>query len=375
MSTEVIFISPRLEGKKGLLQKFEETLERFLEKKGVNLEKKLVGIKTHFGEIGLTTFISPVYVRTAVEVIKKFGAKPFLFDTGTLYLSGSRWNAPDHLVTALKNGFSFSTVGAPIVIADGIAGGHYVEVEVDGKHFSKIKLAGEIRDMDFIVCLTHFKGHCGTGFGGAIKNLGMGMASREGKLQIHSVSKLYVVDSVCVGCGTCIFWCPVGAIKLVEGKAIIDEERCIGCMHCDVHCPTSAIKFRWDTHGQVFIERMVEYAYGVTRLKKGKLCFVNFLLNITPDCDCYRYSDSPIVKDIGILIGPNPVALDQASLDMINKQTRLKDTVLPKDHKEGENKFTVLYPKIDNELQLRYAEELGIGEREYNIVDWKRFLS
>lgn len=341
--------------KDSILIKTTKLLEKLFEDKPFFKAKDLVGIKTHFGEIGLATFLRPIFARAVIEKIKEKGANPFLFDTSTLYTSGQRTNAVGHITTAIKNGFSYATTGAPIIIADGLLGANFIEVEIDGKHFKKVKIAIDIQNMDAIVCLTHFKGHCGTGFGGTLKAISMGMASRAGKLDMHSSTKPFITNK-CNGCGICIAFCPVAAIEMnPEGRAYINTNICIGCMHCDTRCPQGAIGFNWNAPSNILMEKMTEYALGITKLKKNNIAYLNFLLDITPDCDCYGYSNAPIAPNIGVLASFDPLAIDQASVDLINKET-------------GNDIFRKIWPKIDYEHMLKYCEELGIGKREYKIV-------
>lgn len=341
--------------KDSILIKTAKLLERLFKDKQFFKAKDLIGIKTHFGEIGLATFLRPIFARAVIEKIKEKDANPFLFDTSTLYTSGRRTNAVGHITTAIKNGFSYATTGAPIIIADGLVGANFIEIEIGGRHFKKIKIASDIQHMSAIVCLAHFKGHCCTGFGGTLKAISMGMASRAGKLDMHSSTKPFITNK-CNGCGICIAFCPVGAIEIKGEKAYINTEVCIGCMQCDTRCPQGAIRFNWDSPENILMEKMAEYAFGVTKLKKNNIAYLNFLLDITPDCDCYGYSNAPISPNIGVLASFDPLSIDQASIDLINKET-------------GEDIFRKIWPKIDYGHLLKYCEELGIGKREYKIVN------
>ncbi len=326
-----------------------------------------VAVKLHFGEKGGTAFIHPVLVRQVVDKIKEIKANPFLTDTNTLY-AGKRANSIDHLQTAIENGFSYATMQTPIIIADGLIGRNYLEVEVGLKHFDKVKIASEINYADSMIVLSHVKGHMLTGFGGAIKNLGMGCGSRGGKQMMHSTVKPKVGDK-CVICGYCLNWCPTQAISLEEDSALINMEKCIGCGECTVTCPEKAIKIRWKSETTDVMERMAEYAYGAVKDKKGKVGYINFVMNVTPDCDCSSWSDAPIVPDVGILASTDPVAIDQASIDLINQQQGIPGTRLKDNFNPGEDKFKGVYPENEPTVQIKYGEEIGLGSRNYDLIE------
>lgn len=328
-------------------------------------ENDLTAIKLHFGEKGNDSYINPVFVRQIVDEVKKAGAKPFLTDTNTLYY-GSRHNAVDHLNTAIIHGFDYAVAGAPLVIADGITGKNEIEIEINLKHFKNAKIAGDIEKSDSMVVLSHFKGHGMSGFGGAIKNLAMGCASPAGKLEQHECAKPIISDQ-CTGCGKCINACPVSIMYLEDGKSRINYDECIACSNCLMVCPESVIDLNWDDI-QPFIEKMTEYAYGAVKNKQDKICYINFLMDITPDCDCVPWSDSPIVPDIGILASTDPVALDTASYELVNEQYGFKDSLLHHNHEKGEDKFRGLYEKIDGDIQMKYGQEIGLGSMDYELI-------
>jgi len=332
-------------------------------------ENDLVACKVHFGERGTTAFIRPVFVQTIIQLIKESGAKPFLTDTNTLYV-GNRMDAQSHLTTAILNGFTFANMGVPIIIADGLRGQDGVDVEIDKKHFNKVRIASSIYYADAMIVLSHCTGHILTGFACAIKNLGMGCATREGKLKMHSTVSPWIYEENCNGCGTCIKWCPANAISLQTiaktKKAKITTTKCIGCAACIGVCPQKAIKVSWDEDSKNGQEKIVEYAFGAI---KGKpVGYINFLTDVTPLCDCPSASDAPIVPNIGILASNDPVAIDQASYDLINEAPSMKNSAVK--GKEG-NKFKILYPEIDPEIQLRYGEEIGLGTRNYELIKIK----
>lgn len=330
-------------------------------------ERELTAVKIHFGEKGNTAFINPVFVRKIIETIKATGAIPFLTDTNTLY-AGTRSDTPSHLTTAMENGFAYSVVGAPVVIADGLRGRSDEGVTVDGKHVAKAYIGSDIHHADALVVLSHFKGHELSGFGGALKNLGMGCASRRGKLAQHSTVSPKIKRKPCIGCGMCVTHCPVAAIALEEKKATINPEICIGCGDCIVVCPTKAVQVQWNQSVPSFLETMMEYAKAVMAPKAGKTLFISFISDVSPLCDCIGHSDVPIVPNIGILASNDPVAIDQACVDLVNAQTANPGSCLKTNTGPGEDKFKGLHPHVEWPLQLAYAEELGLGSRSYELV-------
>jgi uncharacterized Fe-S center protein len=334
---------------------------------GLIAKDDLVAVKMHFGESGGTAFISPVLVRPVVDRVKKAGGKPYLTDTNTLYV-GSRSNSVDHLQTAIENGFSYATVGAPLIIADGLFGKNFVEVPVNGRHFKQAKIAGDIAGAGAMIVLSHTKGHIICGFGGTLKNLGMGCGNRGGKQMMHSSLKPKVREEACRVCGVCLKWCPADAIVLEEKTALIVHEKCFGCGECTVVCPVQAIKIQWKSETVDVQERMAEYALAAVQDKAGKVGYFNFVLNVTPDCDCNSWSDAAIVSDVGVLASTDPVAVDQAALDLINGQAGLPGTRLEAGFAAGEDKFKGVYANTDHEAQLRHAEWLGMGSRRYELV-------
>jgi len=326
-----------------------------------------VAIKLHFGERKLATFLRPVFIRPFSDAVKAAGGLPFMTDANTIY-RGSRSDGVSHLETALLNGFSYSVTGAPVIIADGLNSENYVEVEIDGEYFKKVKIAGEAHRAKAMVVLSHFKGHEIFGFGGAIKNIGMGLASKEGKLALHSTGRPYVKKKKCVKCGVCETWCPAGAIEMREESSVIVEARCTGCGQCIMVCPSEAVTLKWDMDFSEGQKKTVEYALGAVKPKKGKIWFFNFLTDITPECDCYPYSDSPLVPDIGIMASADPVALDQASYDMVKKMPALPQSKA-EGAAEGDDKFKCGHPQTNPEPLFEHAVKMGLGEREYKIIE------
>lgn len=345
-------------------------LDRLLDVAGFDeivKERHLVAIKLHFGEKGNTAYIPPIHLRHLVNRIKNLGGKPFLTDTNTLYV-GSRTNSVDHLSTAIENGFAFAVAGAPLTIADGLRGNSGVAVAVNLPLYEEVYIGADVVHADSLISAAHFKGHELAGFGGTIKNLGMGCASRRGKLAQHCEISPEFDAKKCIGCGECVAHCSADAIELVKKKAIKDSDKCIGCGECIAVCPEEAVSIPWDSDTARFQKKMVEYTVGVLKGKEERSIFLNFVTKVTPQCDCYGYSDTPLVKDLGILASRDLVAIDQAAVDLVNAQPALADCCLETNRGPGEDKFRGVYPHIDWSIQLGYAEELGLGTRDYELI-------
>ncbi len=367
MPADVFFADMRARHKESLLDKVDKLFEKAGMKELI-APGDLVALKVHFGERGNTGYIRPQFVRRLVNQVKSLGGKPFLTDANTLYV-GSRANAVDHLQTAIENGFTYAVVDAPLIIADGLVGKDYVHVPVQLKHFGEVKISSAIYHADALLVISHFKGHELVGFGGAIKNIGMGSGSRGGKQMMHSDVLPKVKEEKCLGCGKCIQWCPAQAITVdrEKRKAQINAQKCIGCGECTITCPHRAIAISWKTEPHVAQEKIVEYSVGVLKNKQSKAGFFNFIMNVSPDCDCAGWTDASIVRDIGILASLDPVALDQASVDLVNKERGLPESRLA--GCEGAvDKFGAIWPNANWERQLAYAQEVGLGTRSYNLI-------
>ncbi len=330
-------------------------------------KRGLTAVKLHFGEEGNTTFIRPIFLRRIVENLKRIGARPFLTDTCTLYV-GERSNGVEHLALAIRHGFSYAVVDAPLVIADGIRGNTYKVVPIEGKHFQETYIAKEIVEADAIIGATHFKAHDLAGIGGTLKNIGMGCASRMGKLAQHSNVAPKVKRKRCVGCGTCVSVCAQDAISITDKKAHIDAERCVGCGECIPACPQNAIQIQWNETIPVFQEKLAEYATGALKGKRETSLFFNFVWDISPVCDCTPHSGVPIAPSIGIVASTDPVAVDQASVDLICSPPKEIREALHLPYETIENPFEKQYPRIDWTGQLRHAERMGLGVRTYRLL-------
>ena len=314
MASNVYFIDFRADMQRNFMTKLSELIQ----KAGLGSiihKRDLTALKIHFGELGNAAFIRPVYLRTIVKEVKAAGGVPFLTDANTVY-AGTRSDAPHHLATAINNGFAYAVVEAPLVIADGLRGKSEASIPIQGKYFESVYIGKEIVEADAFISIAHFKGHELAGFGGTLKNVGMGCASRKGKLAMHSTVSPQVHAENCVGCGECVEHCSQKALSLVDEKAVIDDQRCIGCGECILMCPNAAIEIKWDQEVPAFLQGMMEYAAGVLKTKSGKSLFINFINAVSPACDCYPANDAPIVRDIGVVASTDPVAADQASVDI-----------------------------------------------------------
>ena len=370
MTADVFFMDLEATSRENLPEK----LSRLVKKAGIEnilKEDDLTAVKIHFGEQGNTAYIRPVFIRKIIQTIKKYKAAPFLTDANTLYV-GTRSNSVAHIHTAIENGFSYSSMDStPIIIADGLMGKSETKVTVNQKNCSHVYIGSEVISANSLVSVAHFKGHELSGFGGTLKNLGMGCASRRGKLDMHSNVSPKIKRKTCIGCSECEKHCPASAIYLEEKKAYIDKNKCIGCGECIVRCPTQSVNINWNQTIPVFLEKMMEYSLGVLKNKEKKAFFINFITDISPKCDCLSYSEFPIVNNVGILASTDPVAIDQASADLVNQQTALPGTILQTNLAPGEDKFRGLYPAVDWEHQLDYAQKIGLGTREYKLIKLK----
>ena len=323
-------------------------------------QNDLVAVKVHFGERGNNAYVKPARITPIISKIKEIGGRPFLTDANTIY-RGSRSDAVVHLQTAFDHGFTYDKVGAPVIIADGLSGHSFVNVKVNLKHFQEVSIGSIVLEAQALVVLTHFKGHEVTGFGGALKNIGMGLGCRSGKQQMHADLRPVVNQENCTGCQDCLNHCPTEAITMTnDNKAFIDLDKCIGCGECIASCRFQALNISWNGSPSSLQEKIVEYAAGALVHFKNKVVYLTYITDVSPNCDCWDHNEAPIVPDLGVLASLDPVALDQACLDLVNRS--------PEGRIKGNSKFKTLWPDVDHEIQLNYAEEIGLGSRQYKLV-------
>jgi len=332
-------------------------------------ENELVAIKLSFSEWGNAAYLRPQFVRQVVDCVKDAGGKPYLTDANTLYRVG-RSNAVDHIHTAIKNGFGYDTVGAPIIIADGLTGKSSVRVPLGNRYVREPRIGAEAYYADAFISLAHIHGHDGTGYAGTFKNIGMGLGCRAGKQEMHNQEDAPEVDpDKCILCGTCVEACPVDAYTLGEDCAVVDADTCIRCGECVTVCPTEAIGYRWGDEPGMMQRRIVDYTCAVLENKRDKSLFFTFLIDVVPDCLCVSHNRRPIVPDVGILASHDPVAVEQATLDLVNQQPAVPGSAAAqKAAKPGKDKFRAIYPDQDPEVCMVYAEEVGLGSRKYKLV-------
>lgn len=342
--------------------------------KKIDMDGKFVAIKMHFGELGNMAYLRPQYAKVVADLVKEQGGMPFLTDCNTLY-PGSRKHALEHMDCANLNSFNTTTTGCQIIIGDGLRGTDDVEVPVkNGEYIEKAKIGRAIMDADVFISLAHFKGHEATGFGGAIKNIGMGCGSRAGKMEQHSSGKCVVNEELCRGCRKCAKECGSDAITYENNKAVIHEDLCKGCGRCIGACSYDAIRNeQWDA-GDLLDRKMAEYAQAVVQ---DRPCFhINIVRDISPNCDCHGENDAPILPDQGMFASFDPVALDQACADACLKATplpnsQLADNLAKPDWHHHHDHFLDNNPNIHWKETLEHGEKIGMGTRSYELVTIK----
>lgn len=360
MSKPIVLFTPVSNGEavESMVRKAARLAERVFPE--VVLKERACAIKQHFGEGKNTGYLKPIFTRAIADYVKARGGLPFATDTNTLY-RGGRSNALAHLETARLHGFTHEALGAPVIIADGLQGADQVAVPVTNtKHFREVRLASAMHQAASAIVLTHVKGHCAMGFGGSIKNVGMGCAARAGKLAMHQGGQPQFRESKCMGCGTCVRWCPADAIELVKTggkpKARLTPEKCIGCGECLALCPFDAVGFSWSTEGPELAEKVCEHALGFVAGKPGHVGYLNFIIDVSKNCDCMGDRQKIEHPNLGILAGTNIVAVDKASADLTIKAY-------------GEDIWQRWWPETQYAAQFRYGEAIGLGRTEYELVE------
>lgn len=357
MKSTVFFIhAAEAEGRPAVARKFKRLLEESRACEALRPRMQAV-IKLHFGEQGNAGFVRPEYVRVVCEAVAARGAVPVLADTNTLY-KGKRTHSAEHRALAYEHGFVPERVKAEVVIPDDSREEEVRDVPAHGRYVRTAHVVRLFADADWLIDLAHFKGHLMTGFGGVLKNAGMGCASRKGKLFQHGGVAPLVSLRRCTGCGSCLDVCPAAAISLKGKKAAIDPQACIGCASCIAACPVAAIDVKWEAGGGDIQEKMVEYACALLQPRKGRSLFIDVATKITRECDCLAKDDPRIVPDIGIFLSADPVACDKACLDAVTERA-------------GADIFRQLHPKRNGIRQLEYARELGLGSMDYRLLEIK----
>ena len=346
-----------------------EKLKFLMKKAGfedIDFTNKYAAIKIHFGEPGNLAYLRPNYAKVVCDYVKELGGKAFLTDCNTLYLGG-RKNALDHLDSAYTNGYNPFQTGVHTIIADGLKGTDEELVPVNGEYVKEAKIGQAIMDADIVISLNHFKGHELTGFGGALKNLGMGCGSRAGKMEMHSAGKPSVVQDLCIGCGQCIKICAHDAPTITDHKASINHDKCVGCGRCIGVCPKDAIKASMDEANDILNYKIAEYTKAVV---DGRPCFhISLVIDVSPYCDCHSENDIAIVPDVGMFASFDPVALDQACADAVNKQPATANSILHKHGHEHHDHFTDVSPETNWKSCLEHAEKIGLGTHEYELIE------
>lgn len=341
----------------------------------INFDKQFTAVKIHFGEPGNVSYLRPNYAKAVIDVVKELGGIPFLTDCNTLYV-GRRKHALEHITSAYENGFSPFSTGCHVIIADGLKGTDEAYVPVpNGELVKEAKIGQALMDADIVISLSHFKGHEMTGFGGAIKNIGMGGGSRAGKMEMHNDGKPKVNHSKCIGCGRCVKICAHDAPHVADKKAAIDESKCVGCGRCLGMCPVDAIYPTNSASMENLNKRMAEYAWAI--LHDRPHFHISLIVDVSPYCDCHAENDAPVVPDIGMLASFDPVALDQACADLVNAAPVLENSVLAEHLKadkegcQGHDHFHNITPESEWKTCLEHAEKIGMGTRVYELIKIK----
>ena len=365
MASKVYFTNFRATPRENLPQK----LARLAKKAGmldIDFENKFTAIKIHFGEPGNLAYLRPNYSKVIVDLIKEQGGRVFLTDCNTLYV-GRRKNGLDHLDAAYENGYNPFTTGCHVIIADGLKGTDEALVPVEGDYVKKAKIGRAVMDADIFISMNHFKGHKCTGFGGALKNIGMGCGSRAGKMEMHSAGKPYVHQRKCIGCGQCQKICAHSAITIADKKASINHDVCVGCGRCIGICPVDAIRAANDESNDILNCKIAEYSLAV--LKDRPAFHISLVCDVSPNCDCHGENDVPIVPDVGMFASFDPVALDIACADAVNRQPVIAGSMLDEKEHVHHDHFTDTHPETNWMSCIDHAVKLGLGSKEYELIE------
>ncbi len=364
--SKVYFTNFRTTYRENLPQKLARLVKKAGMLQGIDFANKYTSIKIHFGEPGNLSYLRPNYSRVLVDLIRDAGGKVFLTDCNTLYV-GRRKNALDHLDAAYENGYNPFATNCHVIIADGLKGTDEVLVPIDGEYVKQAKIGRAIMDADIFISLNHFKGHEATGFGGALKNIGMGCGSRAGKMEMHSAGKPIISQDACIGCGACQRNCAHGALTIAKGKASIDHDKCVGCGRCIGVCPMDAVDAANDESNDILNCKIAEYALAV--LKDRPHFHVSLVVDVSPNCDCHSENDVPIVPNVGMFASFDPVALDMACADAVNRQSVVSGSILEQmPHLTGD-RFTDTHPETNWLSAIDHAEKLGIGTADYELIE------
>ena len=341
----------------------------------IDFENKLVAIKMHFGELGNISYLRPNYAKAVVDVVKELGGHPFLTDCNTLY-PGSRKNAIEHLYCAWENGFTPLTVGCPVIIADGLKGTDDIEVPVDGEYCKSARIGHAIMDADIFISLSHFKGHEEAGFGGCLKNIGMGCGSRAGKAHMHNNGTPTINQDRCKGCKRCQRECANNGLQYNEEthKMSINESNCLGCGRCLGACNFDAISFKAANAVEVLDAKIAEYTKAVIQDRDN--FHISLIVDVSPYCDCHSENDAPILPNIGMFASFDPIALDQACADACMAAKPIENSLLGDNmKKEGfvdhHDHFKNSIPESEWKFQLSHGEKIGLGSRDYELITIK----
>ena len=363
--SKVYYTNMRTTLNENLLQKLERLVKQAGMLDQIDFSNKFTAIKLHFGEPGNLSYLRANYSKVLVDLIRLQGGRVFLTDCNTLYV-GRRKNALDHLDSAYEDGYNPFATGCHVIIGDGLKGTDDVLVPVNGDYVKEAKIGRAVMDADIIISLTHFKGHEAAGFGGTLKNIGMGCGSRAGKMEMHNSGKPHVVTEQCIGCGVCEKQCAHGAITVQSGNALIDNTKCVGCGRCIGTCPMDAVEADNDEANNILNKKIAEYVLAVLQ---GRPHFhISLVIDVSPYCDCHSENDIPIVPDVGLFASFDPVALDLACVDAVNRQPVIADSKLGRSGHLIGDYFTNTHPDTDWKASIDHAVKLGLGSREYELI-------